>query len=161
MQGMIDDGTPTSFAAFHVAEPAHFLFHEPEQVPLTAQGTIGEKCLNGTKASGYEMDATPQVVGIASEPTPGLVTLASALGQFSIEYSGADPFHGADLIYWERPEGGQVVNAGSIGFSGALAVDPGVGALIRNVLAHFGVPRGQAGKPDADGEPDRTKQVDR
>ncbi len=141
MQGMVDDGTPTAFAAFQVEEPTHFLFHEPERVPVTEQGTIGERCLNGPKASGYEMDATPQVVGIAAEPTPGLVTLACARGQFSIEYAGADPFHGADLIYWERPGGGQVVNAGSIAFSGALAVDPGVRVLMRNVLSHFGVPR--------------------
>ncbi|HVA88690.1 MAG TPA: N,N-dimethylformamidase beta subunit family domain-containing protein, partial [Chloroflexota bacterium] len=143
MQGMIDDGTPTAFAAFQVEAPSHFLFHEPESVPLTAQGTIGERNLNGPKASGYEMDATPQTVGILAEPIPGMVTLAGARGQFSIEYAGADPFHGADLIYWERPGGGQVVNAGSIGFSGALAVDPGVRALIRNVLAHFGVPHGR------------------
>ncbi|MGH2410117.1 MAG: N,N-dimethylformamidase beta subunit family domain-containing protein, partial [Chloroflexota bacterium] len=153
MQGMIDDGTPTAFAAFQVEEPSHFLFHEPEHVPVTTRGTIGETCLNGPKASGYEMDATPRVVGISSEPIPGMVTLASALGQYSIECAGVDPFHGADLIYWERPGGGQVVNAGSIGFSGALAVDPGVRALMRNVLAHFGVPRGLSRQPDTGGEP--------
>jgi hypothetical protein len=152
MQGMVDDGTPTAFAAFHVEEPSHFLFHEPEHVPVTAAGTIGELSLNGPKASGYEMDATPQVVGIVSAPTPGLVTLAGARDQWSIEYAGADRRHGADLIYWQRPAGGQVVNAGSIGFSGALAVDPGVRALMRNVLAHFGVRRGPDGKP-AGGEP--------
>lgn len=141
MQGMIDDGTPAAFAAYHVLAPGHVLFNEPERVPITAQGTIGEQCLNGPKASGYEMDATPQTVGITGAPVPGVVTLASALGQHVIEYEGATVYHGADLIYWARSDGGQVVNAGSIGFSGALAVDPGVQALIRNVLYHFGVPR--------------------
>ncbi len=147
MQGMIDDGTPAAFAAYQVLQPDHFLFHEPDPVPITDGGTIGEQSLNGPKASGYEMDATPQSVGMTHEPMAGMITLASALGQHIIEYAGVDPYHGADLIYWERPDGGQIVNAGSIGFSGALAVDAGVQVFIRNVLAHFGVPnpRGRTG----------------
>jgi hypothetical protein len=137
---MVDDGTPAAFVPFHVEQPSHFLFHEPESVPLTPHGTIGEQGVNGPKASGYEMDATPQHVGLLSTPTPGLVTLASATGQYSIDWAGMDPYRGADLVYWERPKGGRVVNAGSIAFSGSLAVDPGVQAFVRNVLAHFGVP---------------------
>jgi hypothetical protein len=140
MQGMIDDGAPAAFAAYTVTEPGHFLLHAPEEVPLTGAGTFGEVTFNGPKASGYEMDAAPATVGAAANP-PGLVVIASALDQRLIEPAGQDPDHGADFIYWDRPGGGEVVNAGSIGFTGALAADPGAGALMRNVLAHFGVPR--------------------
>jgi hypothetical protein len=146
MQGMIDDGAPAAFAAYTVTEPGHFLLHEPERVPLTETGTFGEVTLNGPKASGYEMDAAPATVGVAANP-PGLVVIASAFGQRLIEPAGQDPGHGADFIYWARPGGGQVVNAGSIGFTGALAADLAVGALMRNVLAHFGVPRGVGAPP--------------
>ena len=50
---------------------------------------------------------------------------------------------GGDIPYWDRPAGGRVFNAGSIGFTGALAVDPGVQQLVRNALFHFGI------RPDA------------
>ncbi len=140
-QGMVDDGTPTDFGAFTVLRPDHFLFHEPEPVPITPRGTIGETSLNGAKASGYEFDAAPDAVGLRDDPLPGLVVLASALGQRNIEWHGRERNHGADIAFWERPNGGWVFNAGSIGLTGALAVDPGIRQLVRNVLFHFGVPR--------------------
>jgi hypothetical protein len=49
--------------------------------------------------------------------------------------------YGADVIYWDRPGGGRVFNAGSIGYTGSLAVDPGIQALTRNVLHRFGIAR--------------------
>ncbi len=140
MQGMIDDGAPASFSAFRVIAPDHFLLTQPERVPVSRFGTIGELCLNGPKASGYEMDATPPVVGTGTLPE-GMEVLASATGQDLIEPAGPVPDHGGDIVYWRRPGGGEVVNAGSIAVSGALAVDPGIGTLVRNVLAHFGVER--------------------
>ncbi len=146
-QGMVDDGTPTSFASFTVLRPDHALFHEPEEVPLTPAGTLGERNLNGPRASGYEFDAAPDTVGLVDRPLPGQVVLASALGQRNIESYSLSQDHGADIVYWQRPAGGEVVNAGSIGVTGALAVDPGVAALVRNALAHFGVPRGRGGAP--------------
>jgi N,N-dimethylformamidase len=48
---------------------------------------------------------------------------------------------GGELIYWERPEGGRVFNAGSIGAGWALVADPKFQGLLSNVLAHFGVSR--------------------
>jgi hypothetical protein len=140
-KGMIDDGTPTAFDAFTVLRPDHFLFHEPEPVPITEHGTIGETNLNGPKASGYEFDAAPDRVGLLDAPLPGLTVLASAVGQRNIEWHGGEAHGGADIAYWERPDGGRVFNAGSIGLTGALGVDPGLRQLIRNVLFHFGVRR--------------------
>ena len=48
---------------------------------------------------------------------------------------------GAEMIYWERLEGGRVFNAGAIGAAWALDADPKWSALLRNVLHHFGVER--------------------
>jgi hypothetical protein len=144
-QGMIDDATPTSFSSFTVLEPNHVLFREPQRVPITPEGTIGEADLNGPKASGYEFDVTAMTLGRADALPPGLVILASATGQRNIEWMGKDRNQGAEIIYWQRPSGGEVFAAGSIGFTGSLHVDPGVRALVRNVFAHFGVP----GRPDA------------
>ncbi|NIP98533.1 MAG: hypothetical protein GWO24_36040, partial [Akkermansiaceae bacterium] len=42
-----------------------------------------------------------------------------------------------DMIYWERPEGGRVFNAGAIAFGWALDADPKQGKLLRNVLFHL------------------------
>lgn len=140
-QGMLDDATATSFAALDVLEPDHPLFHEPEEVPVTANGTIGEHSYNGPKASGYEFDATPDRLGLEPEPVPGMTILASALGQRNIEWNWAERDHGADVILWERPDGGTVFNIGSIAATGALAADPGVAALVRNVLAALGLER--------------------
>jgi hypothetical protein len=46
---------------------------------------------------------------------------------------------GGEMIYWERAEGGRVFNAGSIGSGWVLSADPRWTAVMRNVLAHFGV----------------------
>ena len=45
----------------------------------------------------------------------------------------------AEMIYWERPQGGQVFNAGAVGASWVLGVDESFSTLLRNVLHHFGI----------------------
>ncbi|CAN5439314.1 hypothetical protein BH24CHL9_BH24CHL9_05120 [soil metagenome] len=138
-KGMIDDGTPTAFAPLTVLERDPFLFQAPEVVPVAEDGTIGSTSVNGPAISGYEFDASPDVLGFRDAPLPGVTVLARAMGQANLEaIGGADV--GADTIYWERPAGGQVFSLSSIGASGAL-VDDGVAALVRNVLHHFGVSR--------------------
>ena len=42
------------------------------------------------------------------------------------------------MIYWERPQGGRVFHAGSLGAGWGLSVDPKFQTLMRNVLFHFG-----------------------
>lgn len=44
------------------------------------------------------------------------------------------------MIYWERPEGGRVFNAGTIGFAWAMLAAQRLQGLLQNVLAHCGVP---------------------
>jgi hypothetical protein len=140
-QGMIDDGTPTSFAPFTVKAADHFLFTTPEQVPLGPDRLLGARSLNGPQASGYEFDATPDHLGVRATPLEGLTVLASATDQLNIETMGKDPTHGGDIIHWLRPEGGEVVSIGSISFTGALPVDAAAATFVSNVLSHFGVPR--------------------
>jgi len=48
---------------------------------------------------------------------------------------------GGEMIYWERPDGGRVFNAGAIGSGWALRADPRWAAVVCNALHHFGVPR--------------------
>ena len=50
------------------------------------------------------------------------------------------------MIYWERADGGRVFNAGSIGSGWVLSADPRWAAVMRNVLAHFGVEK-KAARP--------------
>jgi hypothetical protein len=141
--GWIDPGDPTAFAPYTIQEPDHFLFHEPEPVPIGSGGLIGTQCLNGTAVSGYEMDGLPQMIGMEpAGPTDGLALLAHAhQGRRYVEHFGEDPTYGGDMIYWKRPSGGRLFNAASIAYSGSLAVDPAIQALTRNVLHHFGVQR--------------------
>ncbi len=88
------------------------------------------------------MDGLPEVQGMSPLDPKGLTVLAHAdHGPRFVAHWGADPGHGADLIYWERPAGGRVLNAGATNYPGALAVDPGLQALTRNVLYHMGVAR--------------------
>lgn len=139
--GWVDQGDITAFAPFTVRAPDHFLLREPEPVPIEPGGLLGTRSLDGPAISGYEMDGLPQAIGMAPAlPTDGLTLLAHAQhGHRYVEHETADPGYGADMIYWERPGGGRVFNAGTINYTGALAVDPGIQALTRNVLHHFGV----------------------
>ena len=45
----------------------------------------------------------------------------------------------AEMIYWERPQGGRVFHAGSINAGSTLALDEKWSGLLHNVLSHFGV----------------------
>lgn len=139
-KGLIDDGTPTAYAPLTVREPRHRLFDAPEAVPVAADGTIGRESVNGPGLSGYEFDASPDVMGLLPEPLPGLTVLASAVDQLNLEWIGKRADQGADATWWERPDGGRVCAIASIGASGTL-VDEGVGTLVRNVLHEFGVAR--------------------
>ncbi|MGC5053604.1 N,N-dimethylformamidase beta subunit family domain-containing protein [Micromonospora sp. DT48] len=140
--GWIDSGDRTAFAPFTVTAPDHFLFHEPQLVPTEPGNLIGTRSHDGPAVSGYEVDGLPEVQGMPTPGPEGLTVLAHAdHGPRFVAHWGADPGHGADLIYWERRTGGRVFNAGSTNYPGALAIDAGLQALTRNVLHHMGVSR--------------------
>ena len=140
--GWIDSGDKTAFAPFTVRAPGHFLMRHPEPVPLENGNLIGTRSHDGPAISGYEMDGLPQAQGMSALDAEGLTVLAHAdHGPRFVAHWGADAGYGADLIYWDRPAGGRVFNGGATNYTGALAVDPGIQALTRNVLHHMGVVR--------------------
>ena len=112
-------------------------------------------------ANGHEMDIRPSTFaalqvepspdgGVVPQDPPGITRIANGIlpwsqgGQpmdyfFRVIKPGTD--QGGEMIYWQRPEGGRVFNAGAIGSGWTLHADPRWAAVVRNVLHHFGVPR--------------------
>ena len=88
----------------------------------------------------------PDNAKLPDEPD-GIQTLARGIrkgGGLFLDYftnnSAAIDSVCAELIYWERPQGGKVFHAGAIAAGSVLAVDPKWQTVMRNVLHHFGVP---------------------
>lgn len=50
---------------------------------------------------------------------------------------GTNPRRGADLVWYVRRDGGQVVNVGSIAFGNSLAIDPNLSIMVTNALNRF------------------------
>ena len=84
-QGMIDDGTSSGFRALRVLEPEHRLFREPRRVHISADGTIGERSLNGPRVSGYEFDAVREYVE-GDDPRAVDWNVPARMGESAISY---------------------------------------------------------------------------
>jgi hypothetical protein len=165
MLGWINSGLDEQYGPYVVDRADHFLFNVPEPVGLKNGDAFGLSA--GGKlpgANGHEIDirlSTLKKLGEKPAPVPvpdepaGITTLATGRIPWKIPgketvYSGEsfdffmrklDGTHqqGAEMIYWERPAGGKVFNAGAIRAGWALYTDPAFGTLVRNVLHHFGV----------------------
>ena len=83
---------------------------------LVVGSTFGATAYNGA-ASGWEVDEWPGL------PDTGQVIA-----------SGLNPAGGADLTYRAGPAGGWVFAAGSLSFNGAIAYDPAIQQILRNVF---------------------------
>jgi len=141
---------------YRVQKPDHFLFNEPHRLRLAKDDTFGGAPGGGLpKAVGHEPDVrltilrkltsdVPPGATLPEEP-PGILTLANALQPKTAAFDYfVRPVRlvdgiAAELIYWQRPQGGRVFHAGSIGAGWGLSVDPKFQTLMRNVLFHFGV----------------------
>jgi len=143
-----------NFKPYHADLPDHFLFNKPHKIDLKEGGPFGfvNKSIG---AVGHEYDVrlstllratrNPALKGLA-EPK-GIVTIASSQDKRNILDFNAEahrPRAGdeqtiAEIIYWDRPEGGQVFHTGSIATAWAMYHDKALSALVRNVLHHFGV----------------------
>jgi N,N-dimethylformamidase len=158
---MLGFAAESCFGPYLVESVDHFLFHRPEETGLKAgdhfgQGPGGQM----PRANGHEVDIrvstfaalqelrNPAGGTVPADP-PGITLIANgmthwnqgsatAFDYFFREIKPARP-QGAEMIYWERPEGGKVFNAGAIASGWALHADPKFQTLMRNVLAHFGV----------------------
>ena len=53
----------------------------------------------------------------------------------------------AEIIYWERPQGGRVFHTGSIATAWAMYYDEHLSALFKNVLHHFKVDQKNKPRP--------------
>jgi hypothetical protein len=150
--GMADTSDP-DFIPFTVEDADHFLFRTPHATGAVNGGVIGQAPGGGLpRAVGHEWDA--RIIRLSGDPPPpgavepveppGITTLAIArksdgwMGLFGRRQAGK-PTIVSEIVYWERPQGGRVFYAGSIGTAWALAVDPSLQQLMHNVLHHFGV----------------------
>jgi hypothetical protein len=161
--GWNNQSNPRNFGPYVAEAAGHFLFHEPEETGLQAGerfGWVGQEDRT-PMANGHEIDVRPSTLAALQEqPSPpgqrvpedpdGMVRLANGIipwkeggAAFDYWFNPVKPKtdQGGEMIYWERPEGGRVFNAASIGSGWALLADPKFQALLRNVLHHFGVPR--------------------
>jgi hypothetical protein len=159
--GFNSPGVAAQFGPYVVTAPDHPLFKEPEDLGLKRGDRFGAGPDGIRMANAHEFDIRPSTfVRLQEQPSPeggivppdpaGITLLANGevywkKGGSAFDYFGrkiSPPTdQGGELIYWERPEGGRVFNAGAIGSGWVLAVDPRMAGLLRNVLAKFGVPR--------------------
>ena len=146
------------FGAYRLADPSHFLFNEPEPVGMREGETFGE-APDGRppRVGGHESDVRPSLIraitrqnptaGPVPDDPPGIVPLAQVVDKDrrGLDYFGRwEPLrHGvyAEMIYWERPQGGKVFHTGCIAGGWALSADPRMQVVMRNALHHFGVQR--------------------
>jgi hypothetical protein len=143
---------------YEVQQPDHFLFQEPEPVGLAKGDAFGGAMDGGLpRAVGHEPDVrlsllrelttdVPPEAKLPEEPA-GIITLADSqqpeAAAFDYYFRPVRLVDGVacHMIYWERPRGGRVFHAGSLGAGWGLSADAKFQTLIRNVLHHFGVTR--------------------
>ncbi|MET3462350.1 LamG domain-containing protein [Variovorax atrisoli] len=148
------------FGVYHATQPGHFLFTQPHPLGLEEGSTFGHAPGGGLpRAIGHEWDLSVATLRRMTrtlpagerlpEPHRGIQVIAEGrrqrpgrLDAYLDYYSQpTDSLGGlsAEMIYWERPQGGRVFNAGAVGASWVLGADPSFEGLLRNVLHHFGV----------------------
>jgi hypothetical protein len=158
-------GNADDFGVYKVTNPEHFLFNEPHRLGLKKGDTFGHGPDGELpRAIGHEWDLrvntiakmtklVPEGEALPLEP-PGITTIAEGIRRVPGPMDGYLDFYGnitesidglsAEMIYWERPAGGIVFNAGAVCASWVLGVDPHFEKLLQNVLYRFGVQPGEA-----------------
>ncbi|GAA4343252.1 large subunit of N,N-dimethylformamidase [Variovorax defluvii] len=148
------------FGVYHVVQPAHALFNEPQPLGLAHGQTFGHAPGGGLpRAIGHEWDLTLATLArmthtvppgaMLPDPPAGIEVIAHGirrvpgrldayLDYFSNLSESIDGLS-AEMIYWERPQGGRVFHAGAVGAAWVVDCDPVFGGLLRNVLHRFGV----------------------
>jgi hypothetical protein len=159
--GFNSPAVAAQFGPYVVEDPNHPLFKEPEDLGFRRGDRFGAGPDGIRIANAHEFDIRPSTfVRLQEQPSPeggivppdpaGITLLANGevywkKGGSAFDYFGRkispQTDQGGEMIYWERPEGGRVFNAGAIGSGWVLGVDPKMAGLLRNVLAKFGVTR--------------------
>ena len=148
------------FGPYVAGNTDHFLFNTPEKVNLKRGDKFGMRSDGFSLANGHEFDIrlsalsdlqelpSPAGATVPKDPPGKMIHLADGITPWSRGGSAFDYFfrpirpkseQGAEMIYWERAEGGKVFNAGSINAGWGMFYDAQFQALMRNVLFHFGV----------------------
>jgi N,N-dimethylformamidase beta subunit-like protein/concanavalin A-like lectin/glucanase superfamily protein len=176
---------PEHFAPYVVSDGSHSLFRQPLDTGLRTGDEVGTGAL---AAVGHEYDVTiATLLGVGKAtvpfgatlptPEPGVHVLASStlpcsrafdyFGNVIVENGtevGATDL-GGEIIYWERPSGGRVFNAGSVNAGSTLWSDPAFSTLVMNALARFGSPpplrRRRPRGEDASTDPSSRAMLDR
>jgi N,N-dimethylformamidase len=99
-------------------------------------GAVGQELDRADSALGTPADA---LVLATSEGLSGAYQRCVEEVPFTLPGLSAlvDPDVRADVVYHVKPSGGAVFATGSIAWSGALGIDPGVDRITRNVLDRF------------------------
>jgi hypothetical protein len=146
----------------------HFLFKEPIDLKLRAGDHFaGKQGRSLPQPIGHEGDVRVSTLArFQIEPPPrgmsqptgdpgGITLLADGIADWTKVKIGEpwDYFQrpvprakapaipvGAEMIYWQRAGGGRVFHSGSINSGSTLREDTKWSSLLKNVLAHFGVP---------------------
>jgi hypothetical protein len=153
---------PITQGLYKVEIPDHFLYNTPEKVGLGKGDCFGgeKDPASGPKSVGHETDVRlstlvnrftkgepPPGANIIPQEPEGIITLAVGVAEggyatyfdyFFRPASFPDNDLFAELIYWERPTGGKVINSGSIGTGFGLLADEEFQKFFRNALHHFG-----------------------
>jgi hypothetical protein len=148
------------FGVYHVEKPDHVLFREPHPLGLAKGQTFGHAPGGGLpRAIGHEWDLTVATLARMTKHTPpgaalpvpqeGIEVIANGIRRAPGKLDAYLDCHSnltgsldglsAEMIYWERPQGGRVFHAGAVGAAWVLGSDPQFGQLLRNVLHRFGV----------------------
>ena len=160
--GWNNPSDPKMYGPYIVERPEHFLFNFPENTGLNKGDAFGQAPDGGMpRSNAHEADVRPSVLlGLMKEPPPqgavppkdpeGILRIANGVIPWDIGGSAFDYYfrkvkpetpQGGEFIYWERPDGGRIVNAAAIASGWVLSVDPKMRMILRNALHHFGVPR--------------------
>jgi hypothetical protein len=163
--GFNNPGNIENFGPYLVENADHFLFRQPEDLGLKRGDRFGMAPDGSRFANGHEFDIRPSTFVRLQEqpdapeggrvpPDPeGVQFLANGQVYWKKGGTAFDYFfrkispktdQGGEVIYWERPQGGRVFNAGTIASGWVLSVDPKMAGLLCNVLAHFGVTKTKA-----------------
>jgi hypothetical protein len=148
------------FGVYEVLAPEHPLFNTPTSINVQPGQSFGHGSSGQLpRAIGHEWDLTLKTLKAMTREVPegvllppdqenievlarGMRLTAGPLDEyFDVFFQEAESLGGlsCEMIYWERPEGGKVFNAGAVGASWVLGSDPVFEQLLANVLHHFGI----------------------
>ncbi|MGI9244621.1 MAG: N,N-dimethylformamidase beta subunit family domain-containing protein, partial [Verrucomicrobiales bacterium] len=141
------------FGHYKVDAPDHFLFNGPHEIDLDEGAAFGF-ATETMGAVGHEYDVRLSTLLRATEnpvldglvEPQGITTLARSHDKRNVLDFNAEAHKArvggeetiAEIIYWERPEGGRVFHTGSIATAWGMYHDEALSSLVKNVLHHFG-----------------------